>query len=201
MTVTYLSVYFQLLTGIIPLFISLRRVYLHPSLLLFLAFSVLSTIVLLITSYNGINNHVFHNFYLLISFLLLSKFYYDIGQTMLKAVIIFSTLILFTVSTFEFFDYYFLPNSFKIINLSYITWSIFFFIQSLEKDKVGKHNSNDYHIINTSIFLYNTSSFILIFYIMNLMNNNLWYIHNFIEGSSKLLIAYAFWKLPKTSHY
>jgi hypothetical protein len=30
-----------------------------------------------------------------------------------------------------------------------------------------------------------------------LFTSNLWFIHNFIEGSSKLLIAYAFWKLPK----
>jgi hypothetical protein len=65
----------------------------------------------------------------------------------------------------------------------------------------SKKKSEILILVNTALFIYYSFSFLFNIYIDELMKNNLWFIHNFIEGSSKLLIAYAFWKQPKTAHY
>jgi hypothetical protein len=55
-------------------------------------------------------------------------------------------------------------------------------------------------LFNASIFIYHTAAFSLFNYFSSFMTSYLWYFHNFIEGSSKLLIAYAFWKLSNETN-
>jgi hypothetical protein len=87
-------------------------------------------------------------------------------------------------------------------NFCYILWSLIFFFEFIiSKNNIRSNFINTNLYVNAAILFYNGSSLFLFHYLFVILSNNVWYIHNFIEGSSKLLIAYAFWKLPKTSHY
>jgi hypothetical protein len=71
----------------------------------------------------------------------------------------------------------------------------------LNSESQRNPQSFSYLIVNASIFIYNSFSFLFFLYITILMGNDLWYFHNIIEGISKLIIAYAFWKLPKSDNF
>jgi hypothetical protein len=114
----------------------------------------------------------------------------------IKAILFSVTTLLLAISILEVIKIGVMIFSMKIISLCIITMSIVYLLNNLISTSFYQINQ-PVLLINSSFIIYHGSSFILIYFIMSIMTNNLWHFHNFIEGSSKLLIAYAFWKLPK----
>lgn len=201
MTLIHYSLFFQLVTGILPLIVLFNgKKKFNKGLIVFLSASVITTCILTITSILKLNNLVFFNLYQVISIVSLTFFYYEsIFNKTLKYFIALFGLMSFSVLIFEISKTIFLDYSLVSRKISLVAFSIFLFFDYLISDYSNHKNSKSILLINTSLFVYNSSSFLFFIYISALMINNLWYIHNFIEGLSKLLIAYAFWKLPKTS--
>jgi hypothetical protein len=98
---------------------------------------------------------------------------------------------------FELSQTSFIEYSLVYRTIGFILFSVIFFIDYLNSESQRNLQSFPNLIVNSSIFIYNSFSFLFFLYITILMGNDLWYIHNIIEGISKLIIAYAFWKLPK----
>jgi hypothetical protein len=200
MYIYYISLYFQLLAGLLPIIFYLNKLGKENlELLILFCASFIATLSILFTYQFKINNHNIFNAYVIIEFCCISVFYsklFKLKYSKLIKLLIIPFLFLFF---FEIYQNDVIILGSKLTSLTYIIYSISFFIKYLNISR----RSNEYKFsqaINASLFIYNCSAFILIFYIMKLMNSNLWYVHNFIEGSSKLLIAYALWKLPKTAH-
>lgn len=200
MYIYYISLYFQLLAGLLPIIFYLNKLGKENlELLILFCASFIATLSILFTNQFKINNHYIFNAYVIIEFCCISVFYsklFKLKYSKLIKLLIIPFLFLFF---FEIYQNDVIILGSKLTSLTYIIYSISFFIKYLNISR----RSNEYKFsqaINASLFIYNCSAFILIFYIMKLMNSNLWYVHNFIEGSSKLLIAYALWKLPKTAH-
>ena len=200
MALVYFSAYFQLIAGILPLFFIRKSNQSNRIIFYYLFSSCLSTIISLITAYMHINNHMINNIYLMVSFLLLAFFYFLNGRHLLRFLVLIGSGLFYSICFFELFNTSLLFDGFKAANLVYIIWSLTFFIQSILK-KSNYSLSKTYVLFNASVFIYHTSSFFLFSYFSTLMVSNLWYFHNFIEGSSKLLIAYAFWKLPNQTYF
>lgn len=201
MGLLYFSVFFQLVAGILPLIFLFNRIKINRSFILYISLSALTTSLLLLTSFFRINNLLIHNFYLILSYLLLANFYFSIGEKYLKKTISVSILVFLIVILLNIFEGGFLKSAFVYANISFIIWStIYFFQLTKTNDNKSQSLSKTYSTLNASIFIYNCSAFFLIYFLITILNNKVWFIHNFIEGSSKLLIAYAFWKLPKTLH-
>lgn len=201
MIVYFISLFFQLLAGILPIIFFLIRAPKNSYELLVLLFcSVIATILTMYTSLCRINNHFIFNSYLLIEFSCICVFYSKAIKSKYSFLFLYAIVPFLIFSIFELYQNGTIIFGVKISSLFYIGFSVIYFLKYLF-DSEQEHKYNFTYIINASFFIYNCSAFILIFYIMKLMTNNLWFIHNFIEGSSKLLIAYAFWKLPKTAHY
>jgi hypothetical protein len=200
MYIYYISLCFQLLAGLLPIIFYLNKLGKENlELLILFCASFIATLSILFTYQFKINNHYIFNAYVIIEFCCISVFYsklFKLKYSKLIKLLIIPFLFLFF---FEIYQNDVIILGSKLTSLTYIIYSISFFIKYLNISR----RSNEYKFsqaINASLFIYNCSAFILIFYIMKLMNSNLWYVHNFIEGSSKLLIAYALWKLPKTAH-
>jgi hypothetical protein len=200
MYIYYISLYFQLLAGLLPIIFYFNKLGKENlELLILFCASFIATLSILFTYQFKINNHNIFNAYVIIEFCCISVFYsklFKLKYSKLIKLLIIPFLFLFF---FEIYQNDVIILGSKLTSLTYIIYSISFFIKYLNISR----RSNEYKFsqaINASLFIYNCSAFILIFYIMKLMNSNLWYVHNFIEGSSKLLIAYALWKLPKTAH-
>lgn len=199
MALLYFSVYFQLIAGMLPLFFIKKSNKSNKIIFYYLFSSCLSTIISLITAYMHTNNHMIHNVYEMASFLFLALFYFLNGRNLLRFLVLVGSGLFYSICFFELFKTSLLLNGQKTANLVYIIWSLTFFIQSILK----KSNSSlfrTYVLFNASIFIYHTASFFLFKYLLALVTSNLWYFHNFIEGSSKLLIAYAFWKLSNETN-
>jgi hypothetical protein len=199
LALVYFSVYFQLIAGILPLFFIKKSNQSNRIIFYYLFSSCLSTVINLTTAYMHINNHMIHNIYLMVSFLLLALFYFLNGRHLLRFFVLIGSGLFYSICFFEHFKTSLLLNGHRVANLVYIIWSLTFFIQSIMK-KSNSNLSKTYVLFNASIFIYHTASFFLFTFLWSLVTSNLWYFHNFIEGSSKLLIAYAFWKLPNETN-
>lgn len=182
-------------------FLLILKRTLNIEFILYLSISIVSTLILTITYKLNLYNLVVFNLYVLISLFLLATFYLRILKNKKSVLLIILTSIICLFSLiWELTKTEYIELSLQFENLCFIFWSIIYFNFYL-KNKATHYHEKSFVLINASIFIYNCSSFVLIYFIEYLMKNNLWFIHNFIEGSSKLLIAYAIWKLPKTSHY
>lgn len=202
MLLTYISILFQLVAGILPLIFLFKKQF-HYSLVIYLTFSIFSTLILVVTSYFKINNLLYHNFYVLISFISLFVYYINFRLKYLNIFLIISSIVFLSNFAIEIFQKGFVQSGIQISNISYSIWSLIFFFYLIDGSNLYKlkYDKKVYGIINASVLIYNCSAFFLYFKLFTLIKQDSWFIHNYIEGSSKLLIAYAFWKLPKTSHY
>lgn len=190
---------FQIAAGALPLiFFASRKIDLSLKVLLIASF--VSSILLFITGRFHINNLLIFNAYHVFSILSLSSLYYNITKNkLLKRIdfllaLITSFILIFELTTTDFLEY-----SIVIEKICFVTFAIVYFLDFFIDN--SKKKSEILILVNTALFIYYSFSFLFNIYIDDLMKNNLWFIHNFIEGSSKLLIAYAFWKQPKTAHY
>ncbi len=200
MTLLYFTVYYQLIAGILPLFFIKKNNQSNRVIFYYLFTSIASTIICLVTSYMHINNHMIHNVYQMVSFLFLALFYFLNGRHLLRFLVLIGSGLFYSICFFELFKTSLLLNGYIVANLVYIIWSLAFFVQ-LILQKSNSNLSKTSVLFNASIFIYYTASFFLFMYLLTLLKGNLWYFHNFIEGSSKLFIAYAFWKLPNQAYF
>lgn len=187
------------MVGILPLAILyFAKKKFNNEFILYLISSVLATAGIIFANYFNIGNSLIFKSFLICTILFLSFFFLKIFFTKIFKIIV---SILFSVCLIIFFlnnENYF-KISLLIENLTFVICPILFFLDRINDSKETKNNS--LNIIVSSIFFYKTSTFILFYFISELLLNNLWFVHNLIEGISKLLIAYAFWKLPKTSNF
>lgn len=191
---------FQLLAGLLPIILFTRNFTLkHLEVFILLISSFISTAIVLYTYLNNFNNHLIFNLYVIIEFICLSIFYKKISNPKYYFIYFLSTVVFCSISFLDYSKGSVLEHTAKFSSLTFILYSVIYFIQSIFIQSNEKYNEFR-NILCAAFLFYNCSAFILIYYIMELTNSNLWYIHNFIEGSSKLLIAYALWKLPKTAH-
>jgi len=195
------SLFFQIIASAIPLIVlAYKRTTFNSYLALVLFLSFVVIILQTITHLYKINNHILFNFYVFSSFILHFLFYVKNLKKTFKLLASIPFPIFIGFSLFEIFKHELLTISFQITNFSLIYWSFLFFI-SLLKDDSPISNKTTLQIVNISIFVYNSGSYILYLSIFSLMLNKYWFIHNIFEGCSKLLIAYAFWKLPKSDNF
>lgn len=188
------------MAGVLPLvFFFQKRKRFNVEFIIFLIVSFIATLIIFITSILKITNAIIFDGFQISSIFLLSIFYFrNIEFKFFSIIVICFGVIEFVFYMFELIILGYPEKSLIIENVGTICCSILLFI-SLLKNKYSPKNWT-ISIINYSIFMYKVTSFLLFYYCMILMVKDIWYVHNFIEGSSKLLIAYALWKLPKTAH-
>lgn len=179
------------------LFIFKKKFYL--SLVLFLSISTISTLGIILTTIWGVNNHLILKLYFFSSFICLMYYFKQLLLSKKLIPLIFTTIFIIT-----FFAENILKGkiywSLQLINFSVVFCCVMLKIKETKEDNFLNIN-HSVILINSSILVYYSFSFLLFFVMMELISNQLWVIHNIVESTSKLVIAYAFWKLPKTSHY
>ena len=191
----------QLLLGILPIAVLLfTNKKFDLSFRLFLYSSILSTFVIIITTHFGINNHIVALIYIIISYSFIYNFFRKYFSIEIIRYLNLLVLIFYIIAIVEYFLNNRLNYTIPIYYLNILIWAVIYFYSQLISND-DNNNDKIRNIIVFSLLFYSSFSFLISIIIHKLIYNHLWYIHNFIEGSSKLLIAYAFWKLPKTSHY
>lgn len=195
----FYSMIFQLVAGILPLvFVIVFNSKIPLSLIVFWLASFLSTLTILITCKIGINNLIIFNTFQGFSICCLSTFYYKIIKSSnfryLVLTLSFISLIIYvTELTISNNLLYTLISE----NLCFISFSLLFYIDYF-KWEINERNNQSFLLINTVIFVYNSFRLIPNLEIDLLILNQYWIIHNIVEGLSKLIIAFAIWKQPKT---
>ncbi len=195
-----ISVILQFVTGVLPLLLLvIYKRKLRVEFVILLLASAITTLILFITASFGIKNWFFFNFYNAIYLTCITIFYFSLlrSSPFRKYVLILS----FLCGAVLIYDLTYLD----IINLtlpalffSTTTFSVFYFIDNLGK-KSKSQTSKAYFIINTSICMYSSFSFFMSLELETMLANQYWIIHNVVEASSKLVIAYAILKIPKTT--
>lgn len=189
------------MAGSLPLIILFKkRIKFNIEFIVFLTSSISATLIFSITSHYKVNDLIIFNSYQVFSIICLTIFYSKIiSFNILKKIIIVLGIICLFVLIYELSETSYIEYSLTFENICFFLFSIFFLIDYLIKEGQNTDLSKCYLLVNTSIFIYNAFSYLLFFYINELMQKDLWFVHNILEGLSKLLIAYAFWKLPRTS--
>ncbi|MEN9302978.1 MAG: hypothetical protein RL264_1407 [Bacteroidota bacterium] len=194
-----LSLFFQLLAGSLPIaFFIFKKSNNNQTLQAIIILSFLTNLLQVTTHFWRINNKWSFILYLILGYILYSFYFFSILKN--KSANLFLVLIpLFLVFfSIEYLGYNQFSNCVLFFIFIQLLGSLLYFISNIQSEmNLSKNNFHD--LINGSIFIYATSTLFLFLILYFLMENHLWYIHNFIEGISKLIIAYAFWKLPKTS--
>ena len=195
-----ISVILQFVTGVLPLLLLvIYKRKLRVEFVILLLASAITTLILFITASFGIKNWFFLNFYNAIYLTCITIFYFSLlrSSPFRKYVLILS----FLCGAVLIYDLTYLD----IINLtlpavffSTTTFTVFYFIDNLGK-KSKSQTSKAYFIINTSICMYSSFSFFMSLELETMLVNHYWFIHNVVEASSKLVIAYAILKIPKTT--
>lgn len=196
----YYSVFIQLIAGFIPIVVLwVRKVKADSALVGSIVLSFVISLILIITGFFKQNNYFFFNTYALGSVILFGIFFFrSIENKKMQYFVLATTLLCVLIFFFELSRKDVISVTIKFENIFYIIWSLLFFIDFLLKSNFADAKSKSTLIIIAAIFLYNCTSFILLNHIDFFLNKNFWIIHNLSESTCKLIIAYAFWKLPKS---
>ena len=193
------SLIFQIVTGSLPiLFVIFLKRNLRIEFVILFSASVITTLILYITAMLGIKNLVFWNLYASIEVICMAIFYYhllDSQKAKITVIVIASICVSSTIWELSYFEL--VNKTLPIIMLGNLLYTILFFIENLGKKATP--NLNAYLLINSVLCIYNSFTFFMSFEVDIFLLNNFWNYHNFIEGTSKLVIAYAILKLPKRS--
>jgi hypothetical protein len=195
--------FIQIISGFLPLVVLLfHRKKFNLEIVLLLTLSVLATILLLVFALLFHNNHAVFNAYVISELVCLTIYFYRIiSNSYIQKLILGMAIILGGVFIWEMNRTSFLEVS-LLTQIAYnITLCVLFFIASLQSNSISgsMHKTQEKYVL--TLFLYSSFSLIFFFYIKELMLSRAWFIHNIVESLSKLFIAYAFWKLPKTTHF
>lgn len=201
MSLEFYSLFFQLVAGLLPLYILyIKKQSFNIEFLVYLASSSLATLIFIITSMLKSNDLWVFNSYLILSIISLSIYYFRINKNKLNKVLSLTFGILcLLILLFELTQTSLVSYSLIYKRICFILFSVVYFIDSIQSE--SNHFSKTHSIINLSIFLYSAFSYLMVFLIVQFMNYDLWFIHNIAEGISKLLIAYGFWRLSRPSHF
>ncbi len=196
----YFSVFIQVIAGFIPIVVLwMRKVKADSALVGSIVLSFVISLILIITGFFKQNNYFFFNTYAIGSVILFGIFYYrSIKNKKMQYFVLATTVLCVLIFFFELSRTNDIMITIKFENVFYIIWSLLFFIDSLLKSNFTDAKSKSTLIIIAAIFFYNCTSFILLNHIDLFLDKNLWVLHNFSESACKLIIAYAFWKLPKS---
>lgn len=192
-----ITVYVQLLAGLLPIaYLIFSKKNFQISFFIFLTLSFITTFVIIVTGKLGIHNHWVINFYNFTSFLCLMYYFYQIQSTKINYPLIFSVLFILIF----LIEYFISKSSIFLFFSSFfiIICCLLFFINETKKEN-RRVEFRAVSIVNASLLFYFSFSFIFLSLLWKLINYQIWEIHNIIESTSKLIITYAFWKLPKTS--
>lgn len=193
------SLIFQIVTGSLPiLFVIFLKRNLRIEFVILFSASVITTLILYITAMLGIKNLVFWNLYASIEVICMAIFYYhllDSQKAKITVIVIASICVSSIIWELSYFEL--VNKTLPIIMLGNLLYTILFFIENLGKKATP--NLNAYLLINSVLCIYNSFTFFMSFEVDIFLLNNFWNYHNFIEGTSKLVIAYAILKLSKRS--
>ncbi len=194
-----LSVILQFTTGITPLlFLFFFKRKLRTELVLLLLASAITTLVLYITGSLKIKNWFFLNLYNTTALACLSIYYHSIIQSKaLKMIVVIIASFCGAVVILELTYLDLINLSLPALFLCFTFFSILYFIDNLGKARTPVLKA--YFIINTTYFVYHNFSFFMSLEFQTMMENHYWIIHNLVEAISKLVIAYAILKIPKTT--
>ncbi len=195
--------YSQIITGLIPIGVLLyKRKKFNLEIICLLIFSVLSTIFLLVFERLFHNNHAVFNAYAISELVCLTIYFYRIiSNSYIRKLILGMAVILGGIFMWEMNR----TSSLEVSWLTQIAYNIIlcvlFFIASLQSYTVpsSMHKTQEKFVL--TLFLYSSFSLIFFSFLDELMITGVWFLHNIVESLTKLFIAYAFWKLPKTTHY
>jgi hypothetical protein len=195
--------FIQIISGFLPLVVLLfHRKKFNLEIVLLLTLSVLATILLLVFALLFHNNHAVFNAYAISELICLTIYFYRIiSNSYIRKLILGLAIILGGVFIWEMNRTSYLEVS-LLTQIAYkITLCVLFFMASLHSYTIpsSMHKTQEKFVL--TIFLYSSFSLIFFSFLDELMITGVWFIHNIVESLSKLFIAYAFWKLPKTTHF
>ena len=197
-----ISLLFQLITGIVPilfLFFTKRKFY--TSFILFLSISFISTALIIITTQFGIRNIFIVSNYIILSYLFLWLFFFNIIQKPTRNFLYFFLAVFLILVCFELYFYSMLKYTFSYSAFNYVVFSIFYFAQEIllkpknETDEMVSKKT--VQIVLFSLLVYSSFSFLMALHFTQFIRDKTWLIHNVFEGLSKVLYTYAFCYLTK----
>jgi hypothetical protein len=190
------SLFFQIGTEFLPLILLLlfnKKVNLPLSIYLWASF--VASLLITITVQLHLKNLVIFNFYFVISLTSLSAFYYNlINLKKIKFIIPILYSICLGVFIWEIIYTDLITFCLIIEKFCVVIFSLLAFAHFLGQEK----KSESLILINSSLLIYSSFGLLFTIEIDHFLITNYWFIHNLIDGLSKLLIAYAIWKIPKT---
>lgn len=194
-----ISLFSQLVAGLFPLAVLFyKSLKFNLEFLLYLLSSILATFGFIYTSIYKLNNSWIFDCFQVCTIFFLTIFYYRlININLCRVIFLILGLLSLTSFIYELKTQGYTNWSLTILNVNFIICPIIYLIFSISKS--NSEQSKSLEIINFSILIYYSTVFILFYFLEIIFKNNVWYVHNIVESASKLLIAYAFWKLPKTS--
>lgn len=195
------TILYQLLAGISPLiFLFYQKREGLNILFTHLFCSFLCTLMIFITHFYRLENLIFFNSYIFSASVLLPLMYYkSVEKKFIKHLILIVFIINLTLLISELIKTDFLVISLVSENILEITLCLFFYFDFLLSNELSS-SKKLFFWINTSFFIYNCFSFLFNLYITEIMHSHLWFIHNIVEGSSKLFITLSIWKFSRENN-
>jgi len=191
----------QLCLGFVPIasVFNLHEVKKYGFILAFLILSFLSD---LLNIAFDLNNATIWNLYNVFEFALLALIHNKYTKlSWFKLLLIISSVIFSIQYIMEFDIWNSMSNTLSLSVIFYITWSLVGSMLYLKNTRKYKSENSEYLYFNAAMLIYFSSSLIFfnIIPFMTCNDGNIWIIHNVVNSISKLIIAYAFWKLPLRS--
>jgi hypothetical protein len=189
----------QFVTGILPLLVLVfYKRKLKVELIILLLASAITSLILYFTCLFGIKNWLFFNLYSTTAIVCLSLYYHSLIQSKtLKIIVVILASLCGMILIMELTYLDLINLSLPALFLCFSFFSILYFIDNLGKARTPVLKA--YFIINTTYFVYHSFSFFMSLELQTMMANHYWIIHNVVEASSKLVVAYAILKIPKTT--
>ena len=195
------TILYQLLAGISPLiFLFYQKREGLNILFTHLFCSFLCTLMIFITHFYRVENLIYLNSYIFAASVLLPLIYYkSVEKKFIKSLVLIVFIINLTLLISELIKTDFLVISLVSENILEITLCLLFYFDFLLSNELSS-SKKLFFWINTSFFIYNCFSFLFNLYITEIMDSHLWFIHNIVEGSSKLFITLSIWKFSKKNN-
>lgn len=192
-----ISLIIHLCLGIVPIalifYLRLQKQYILILLLL-----IFSLVFDLWSIYYSSTKYIW-NIYNIFEFALLALINNKYTNSSRYKFLLIASTVAFSIQYICEFSWQNTMNQTLLLSISlYIVWSLFGSIHYLKSTQTYKSENSVYIYFNAAMLIYYSSSLIFfnILPYLTCQNSNIWIIHNVIESSSKLIITYAFWKLP-----
>lgn len=152
----------------------------------------------MITSKVHLNNLLIFNSYYLISFISVVIFYFKLIESKkIKYYILFLAFVSLFIFFWEIKNSNYIEIALISEKFSVLVFSLLYFVYIISAD-IKEINYKPYILINTYFLFYGSFGALSNLEIDLLMITNYWFIHNLVDGLSKLIIAFAIWRQPRT---